>query len=247
MLLPPLIQLTNLRKEYKTSKNSVIALNNINLTIDSGEFVSIMGPSGSGKSTLLNILGLLDIFDSGMYILNKQQTRILTDRELAGIRNTQIGFVFQAFNLLPQRNALENVSLPLYYRGIPFKERNERAMCLLEKMGLADWAHHLPDELSGGQKQRVAIARALCADPQIILADEPTGALDTQTSTEIVDLLEKINETGKTIVVVTHEHEIAVRTKRMVLLVDGKIVDDTLLTQINKNDEQFVLQESRTF
>jgi putative ABC transport system ATP-binding protein len=247
MLLPPLIQLTNLRKEYKTSKNSVIALNNINLTIDSGEFVSIMGPSGSGKSTLLNILGLLDIFDSGMYILNQQQTRILTDRELAGIRNTQIGFVFQAFNLLPQRNALENVSLPLYYRGIPFKERNERAMCLLEKMGLADWAHHLPDELSGGQKQRVAIARALCADPQIILADEPTGALDTQTSTEIVDLLEKINETGKTIVVVTHEHEIAVRTKRMVLLVDGKIVDDTLLTQINKNDEQFVLQESRTF
>jgi putative ABC transport system ATP-binding protein len=246
MILQPLIQLTNLCKEYKTSKNSVIALNNINLTINSGDFLSIMGPSGSGKSTLLNILGLLDAFDSGKYILNHQQTEILNDRELARIRNTQIGFVFQAFNLLPQRNALENVSLPLYYRGIPFRERNEKAMCFLRKMGLADWAHHLPDELSGGQKQRVAIARALCTDPQLILADEPTGALDTQTSTEIMDLLEKINETGKTIVVVTHEHEKAARTKRKVLLVDGKIVDDTLLTQINKNDEQSILQEPRT-
>ena len=193
-----------------------------------------MGPSGSGKSTLLNILGLLDTFDSGEYILDNKQTRELSDKDLAEIRNTQIGFVFQTFNLLPQRNALENTSLPLYYRGISFKERNKKAMHFLEKMGIADWSQHLPDELSGGQKQRVAIARALCADPKLILADEPTGALDTQTSAEIMDLLGKINETGKTIVVVTHEHEIAQRTKRKVLLVDGDIVDDTLLTPQNK-------------
>ncbi len=242
-----LIQLRNIQKEYPTSKNPVIALNNINLTVNNGEFISVMGPSGSGKSTLLNILGLLDTFDSGKYILNNQQTGNLTDRELAGIRNSQIGFVFQTFNLLPQRNALENVSLPLYYRGIPFKERNEKAICFLGKMGLADWAHHLPDELSGGQKQRVAIARALCTEPKLILADEPTGALDTHTSAEIMDLLEKINETGKTIVVVTHEHEIAARTKRKVLLVDGNIVDDTLLTQNNIKNEQSILQEPRTF
>lgn len=233
----PLIQLTNIRKEYKTSKNAVLALNNIDLCINDGEFVAIMGPSGSGKSTLLNILGLLDSFDSGEYLLNNRSTRNLHDNELAGIRNTHIGFVFQSFNLLPQRNALENVALPLYYRGTPFKERNEKALHYLKKMGLAEWSHHLPDELSGGQKQRVAIARALCTEPKLILADEPTGALDTKTSSEIMDLLTSINKSGETIIIVTHEQEIAERTNRIIHLIDGKISSDKPTTRFRPHEE----------
>lgn len=233
----PLIQLTNIRKEYKTSKNAVLALNNIDLCINDGEFVAIMGPSGSGKSTLLNILGLLDSFDSGEYLLNNRSTSNLHDNELAGIRNTHIGFVFQSFNLLPQRNALENVALPLYYRGTPFKERNEKALHYLKKMGLAEWSHHLPDELSGGQKQRVAIARALCTEPKLILADEPTGALDTKTSAEIMDLLTSINKSGETIIIVTHEQKIAERTNRIIHLIDGKISSDKPTTRFRPHEE----------
>ena len=191
-----------------------------------------MGSSGSGKSTLLNILGMLDEADQGQYILDNVPIKNLNEKIAAKYRNEFLGFIFQSFNLINYKSALDNVSMPLYYKGIKRKERNERAMHYLEKVGLADWSHHLPSELSGGQKQRVAIARALASEPKVLMADEPTGALDTKTSYEVMELIQGINDEGKTILVVTHEHDIAQMTKRIVNLKDGVIIDDSQVEQI---------------
>jgi putative ABC transport system ATP-binding protein len=195
------------------------------MEIEEGEMVSIMGASGSGKSTLLNVLGILDAYDSGEYWLDGTLVRGLSERKAAQYRNRFLGFVFQSFNLLPFKTAVENVALPLYYQGIPRRKRNRLALQYLTKVGLADWAEHRPAEMSGGQKQRVAIARALITKPRLILADEPTGALDSETSSQIMDLLSEIHAGGITVVVVTHEAEVAARTQRIIRLRDGKIVD----------------------
>lgn len=191
-----------------------------------------MGSSGSGKSTLLNILGMLDEADEGEYILDNVPIRGLNEKLAAKYRNEFLGFIFQSFNLINYKSALDNVSMPLYYKGIKRKERTDKAMFYLEKVGLADWSHHLPSELSGGQKQRVAIARALASEPKVLLADEPTGALDTRTSYEVMELIQGINDEGKTILVVTHEHDIAQMTKRIVNLKDGVIIDDNKVEQV---------------
>ena len=198
-------------------------LKGISLDIRRGEFVSIMGASGSGKSTLLNILGILDNYDEGEYWLNDVLIKNLKESRAADYRNRMIGFIFQSFNLIPFKNAMENVALPLFYQGVGRRRRNALAMEYLERLGLRDWAHHLPSELSGGQKQRVAIARAIITHPQIILADEPTGALDSQTSVEVMDLLRRLNEEGMTVVVVTHESGVAYRTHKIVHIKDGLI------------------------
>jgi putative ABC transport system ATP-binding protein len=198
-------------------------LRDLDLEIARGEYVSIMGSSGSGKSTLLNILGILDDYDTGSYTLDGVLIRDLSEHQAALYRNRYIGFVFQSFNLLPFKTAVENVALPLFYRKVPRKERNVTALAYLERVGLKDWAEHLPNELSGGQKQRVAVARALISQPRILLADEPTGALDTKTSEQLMDLLEEVNADGVTVIVVTHENDIAARTERVIRLVDGEI------------------------
>ena len=212
--------------------NSLHVLKGINFEVEEGELVSIMGSSGSGKSTLLNILGMLDEADEGQYILDNVPIKNLNEKIAAKYRNEFLGFIFQSFNLINYKSALDNVSMPLYYKGIKRKERTERAMHYLEKVGLANWSHHLPSELSGGQKQRVAIARALASDPKVLLADEPTGALDTKTSYEVMDLIQGINDEGKTILVVTHEDDIAHMTKRIVNLKDGLIIDDSKVEQV---------------
>ena len=221
-----MIKIQNLHKSYPMGKESLHVLKGLNLHIKEGEFVSIMGSSGSGKSTLLNIVGLLDDHDEGEYFLNGQKIENLDEKKAAILRNKFLGFVFQSFNLITYKNALENVSLPLYYKGVGRKERQRIAMDYLDKVGLREWANHLPSELSGGQKQRVAIARALVTNPKVVLADEPTGALDSSTSQSVMELLKEINREGMTVFVITHEEDIAAQTNRIVRLKDGIIISD---------------------
>lgn len=221
-----IIRVENLKKIYDTGKIQVEALRDINLEIEKNEYVAIMGASGSGKSTLMNILGCLDKLTEGKYILDDVDVSTLDGNALAIIRNKKIGFVFQAFNLLPRLSALANVELPMVYAGMSYAERQKKAKAALDRVGLTDRMHHRPNELSGGQKQRVAIARALVNDPAIILADEPTGNLDTKSSEEIMDIFEGLNNEGVTIVMVTHEQDIAQHTKRAVVFRDGQIISD---------------------
>ncbi len=220
-----IISLHNVNKTYPGIV-PLHVLKDINLEIERGELVSIMGASGSGKSTLLNILGILDSYDSGDYVLDGLEIRNLSENRAAEIRNRKIGFVFQSFNLINYKNALENVALPLFYQGIGRRRRNALAMEQLERMGLADRAHHLPGELSGGQKQRVAIARSLVTNPAIILADEPTGALDSHTSKEVMGVFRKLNAEGMTVVIVTHDPGVGAATNRIIRIVDGEIVNE---------------------
>ena len=224
------IHLDDINKSYFMGMQAIPVLKGINLDIFKNEYVALMGPSGSGKSTLMNILGCLDSPTAGTYILNGKDVSKMPDNDLAGVRNKEIGFVFQQFNLLPRLSAAENVALPLVYAGVGKKERMERAMEVLAKVGLAERSHHRPNEMSGGQIQRVAIARALVNDPAIILADEPTGNLDSKTSVEVMNIFGKIQEAGNTVVLVTHEEDIAAYAKRVVRLRDGFIESDNLRT-----------------
>ncbi len=221
-----MISLNDIHKYYGEKDRRLHVLKGVNLEVERGELVSIMGSSGSGKSTLLNILGILDHHDQGSYHLAGTHIEHLSERKAAQLRNKFIGFVFQSFNLLPFKNAIENVALPLYYQKIGRKERNKRAEKYLELVGLGERMHHHPNEMSGGQKQRVAIARALVTDPQVILADEPTGALDNATSIEVMNLIKEVHSLGKTIVIVTHENEIAEETQRVITLRDGLVLDE---------------------
>ena len=222
-----LIDIRDITKSYAMGEERVNALSGVTLGVDRGEYVAIMGPSGSGKSTLMNLIGCLDTPTSGSYILNGREVARMTDDELAAIRNQEIGFVFQTFNLLPRTTALQQVELPLVYSGLPRRERRERAVRSLEAVGLLDRMHHQPNEMSGGQRQRVAIARALINNPSILLADEPTGNLDSATGNEIMSLFDELNGRGNTIVLVTHEEDIAAHARRIVRLLDGKVRDDT--------------------
>lgn len=223
---PHMMKLSNIKKIYGNGKLEVPVLHDINLEIEAGEFIAIMGPSGSGKSTLMNIIGFLDSPSSGTYELNEEKINAFHEDKLANLRNRHVGFVFQQFFLLPRQNALKNVEAPLVYADVPKKERIERAEEMLDKVGLRDRVKHLPNELSGGQKQRVCIARALVNDPEIILADEPTGALDSKTGAQVMELFVQLNKEGKTIIVVTHEEEIAAYAKRIIFLRDGVITED---------------------
>jgi len=224
-----MIKLENVVKVYATGEISLTALKGISMDIKPGEFVSIMGPSGCGKSTLMNILGCLDRMTSGKYILNGKDISGLSDNELAEIRCREIGFVFQSFNLLPRMTILENVELPMVYAGIPRKERRERALAALERVDLSNRIKHRPNEISGGQKQRVAIARAIVNNPSIILADEPTGNLDTKVTREIMKIIQQLNDDGATVLLVTHEPDVAQYSKRIIQMLDGEIIDDYMV------------------
>ncbi|MCB5361259.1 ABC transporter ATP-binding protein [Vibrio lentus] len=221
-----LVELSNIGKHYSNGDTEIRALDGVDLSIEKGEFLSILGPSGSGKSTLMNMLGCLDKPTEGEYQLDGKNVAALSANDLAGIRNQKIGFVFQSFNLLEYASALDNVALPLVYSGIKAKERRKRAAALLEQVGLGDRLDHKPNQLSGGQKQRVAIARALVNDPQIILADEPTGALDSKSGAEIEALFNQLHAEGRTLIIVTHDNSLAERTKRIVTIKDGKVLSD---------------------
>ncbi|WP_372774615.1 ABC transporter ATP-binding protein [Mangrovibacterium sp.] len=222
-----MIKLNSIHKSYEMGSSKLHVLKGIDLDIHQGEFVSIMGSSGSGKSTLLNILGILDNYDQGTYHLGGQLISNMSEKKAAQLRNEMVGFVFQSFNLISFKNAMENVALPLYYKGVSRKKRNMMAMEYLDRLGLKPWAEHMPNEMSGGQKQRVAIARALIGKPQVILADEPTGALDSTTSYEVMDILKDINHDGITVIIVTHEHDIAAMTQKIVRLKDG-LIDEVI-------------------
>ena len=226
-----MLNIKDLHKSYDMGETSLHVLKGINLKVEKGEMVAIMGSSGSGKSTLLNIIGILDELDEGQYFLDGIEIKDLTEKKSANYRNKLLGFVFQSFNLINFKNALENVALPLYYQGLNRKDRLDKALFHLEKVGLANWASHMPNELSGGQKQRVAIARALAAEPKLLLADEPTGALDSNTSKEIMKFLQQLNDEGKTILIVTHEEDISLMCKRIVRLKDGVITEDKKIKQ----------------
>tara|TARA_Y200000002_G_scaffold153960_1_gene127286 strand:- start:526 stop:1230 length:705 start_codon:yes stop_codon:yes gene_type:complete len=230
-----MIEIKELHKSYSMGKSTLHVLKGINFKVAEGEMVAIMGSSGSGKSTLLNILGMLDVAEEGNYNLDGKVIKDLDETRAAIYRNKFLGFVFQSFNLISYKTALENVMLPLYYQKISRKERQKSAQKYLEDVGLGPWASHHPNELSGGQKQRVAIARALVSEPKVLLADEPTGALDTKTSYELMDLLQKINDAGKTLLIVTHELDIAKMCKRIVHLRDGVIVEDKKVNQVKAN------------
>ncbi|MCR8630896.1 ABC transporter ATP-binding protein [Paenibacillus sp. N5-1-1-5] len=223
-----MIELQNIKKSYSRGVEELMILKDISLSIDKGEFVAIVGPSGSGKSTLMNTIGLLDVPTSGSYILDGVATEKMKDDELAGLRNRKIGFIFQQFNLLPRLTAIENVELPMIYYGTPKKERRERSQSMLEMLGMGQRSHHKPSELSGGQQQRVAIARALAIGPSLLLADEPTGALDSKTGQEVLELMLHLNEIGNTIVLITHDLHIAENAKRIVTIRDGLIVGDLI-------------------
>jgi putative ABC transport system ATP-binding protein len=231
-----MIEIKNLHKSYRMGSNSLHVLKGIDFSVKEGELVAIMGSSGSGKSTLLNILGMLDEADSGEYTLDGVPIKNLNETKAANYRNKFLGFIFQSFNLINYKSAWENVALPLYYQRVPRKERQKKAIEYLDRVGLKQWATHLPSELSGGQKQRVAIARAMAAEPKVLLADEPTGALDSRTSYEVMDLIQKINDEGNTILVVTHETDIAKMCKRIVHLKDGIIEKDEVVEQVRASE-----------